>query len=164
MKEKILSALFSFSGASMCIAAAGFLSALVGMFVDVTSTVSVKWLVFTLWLSISAMAIMVKLIYDLATEGRPPPLFESPIKFIENDQLFLIRFNPSFSSSIVVGCYAVENDVERLAYVAVVHLIQDKFIQIKIHKDMGIFAVPPSTPDALKSIFIKPVVPLSVFN
>lgn len=164
MASRIVSGIFSFSGASVMIGVAGFLSALVGMFIDVSAQVSVKWLLFVIWVFSTLALIMLKVIYDVANEVKPTPPFESPIKYIQEDQIFVIRRNENFLNQIVVGCYLQRDDVERLAYIGVVHIVQDKVIQIKIRVDMKMLKEIPSSIDELKSIVVRPVVPVTALQ
>lgn len=164
MKDRIISAVFSLPGASFAIGTAGFLSAIVTMFVDVNSQISVKYLLLVLLISISFILILFKVVFDLSTESMPPAPFENLIKFIEADQLFIIRRNENFLNSILVGCYSQSDGIDRLAYIAVVHLVQDKLIQIKIHNNLGILPNFPIGTDELKNIVIRPVIPVTALQ
>ena len=165
MKDRIVSGIFSISGSSLLVGAAGFLSALVTMFVDVNATVSVKWLIFATLLGSTITLILLKIISDLSLEKKPPPPFEIPIKFIGGaDGIFVIRRNENFLNSIIVGCYSQRDGVDKLAYLAVVHLVQEKMIQIKIRTDLGVFNGADLSADDLKTIEIRPVVPVTAFE
>ena len=59
-----------------------------------------------------------------------------------------------------MGCYLKLDEIEQLAYIGVVHLVQDSLIQIRIVKDMGISYGIPN----LNDLEVKPVVPLSALN
>lgn len=152
------------SGASLMIAAAGFLSALVTMFVDVADKVPIRLLIFVVFVSSSIFLVLLKIIYDLTNEKKPAAPFEHPIKFIADEKLFIIRRNENFLNNIVVGCYSHQDDVDRLAYIAVVHLVQDKVIQIKIHSDLGLLTTIPNTSTELQNLIIRPVVPVTALQ
>lgn len=160
MNEKILKGIFSLSGASITIGLVGFMSGLVGLFVDVNALMSIKWLLFALLLETSLILILLKVIYDLAQETRPPPPFEHPIRYMAEENVFIIKKNENFHNSIVVGCYAQMDEVDRLAYLGVVHHVQDKVIQIRIVWDYSVLTKIPSTQEELKNIFIRSVVPV----
>lgn len=164
MHNRILNAVFSLPGASLAVGAAGFLSAIVTMFVDVNSQISIKWVLLLLLLSISFALVLLKVIFDLSIENKIMPPFEIPIKSIEPDRLFIIRRNENFLNSIIVGCYSQLDDIDRLAYIAIVYLVQDKVIQIKIHADLGVLQKFPMTTDELKNIVIRPVIPVSALQ
>lgn len=164
MKDRILSGIFSLSGASLAIAVAGFLSAIVTMFIDVTDKVPIRLLLFSIFGFACIIVILLKIIYDLTNEKKPASPFEHPIKFISDEKLFIIRRNENFLNNIIVGCYSHQDDVDRLAYIAVVHLVQDKVIQIKIHSDLGLLNSIPSTSAELQTLIIRPVVPVTALQ
>ena len=142
----------------------GFLSGIVQLFVDVNQQVSIKWLLLSILIAGSSVLILLKVIFDLSRELKPPPPFEVPISFLPEEQLFIIRRNDNFLNSIVVGCYAEKNEIQRLAYLGVVHLVQDKVIQIKIRGDYGILKSFMGTTEELRDIVIRPVVPITAIE
>lgn len=164
MKDRILSGVFSVSGISMILAVAGFLSALVTMFIDVASPVPIRTLLMTVLVLVSIIVILLKVIHDLASAKAPAAPFEHPIKLIAEERIFVIRRNENFLNNIIVGCYSHQDDVDRLAYIAVVHLVQDKVIQIKVHTDLGLLKKLPTTADQLKALVIRPVVPVTALQ
>lgn len=164
MRYRVLSTIFSLSGASIAIGVIGFISSIATLFVDVDALVSVKWLLFSLVLFLSVALILSKIIYDLSLEVAPAPPFESPIRYVSEEQVFVIRRNENFVNNIVVGCYSQHNEIDRLAYLGVVHLVQDKFIQIKIRTDLDVLKKIPETPDELKTIIVRPVVPVTALQ
>jgi len=164
MKDRIINGIFSLSGASLAIGTAGFLSAIVTMFVDVADKVPIRLLLFSILIFTCLIVVLLKVIYDLSSERRPVPPFEHPIKFIPDEKLFIIRRNENFLNNIIVGCYSHQDDVDRLAYVAVVHLVQDKVIQIKIYSDLGLLGSVPCTTSELQALIIRPVVPVTALQ
>lgn len=164
MKERLLIALFSLSGASITIGVLGFMSGIVTIFVNVSEQISVKWILFVLLISISIILILLKLIYDLSQETQAPPAYEHPIQYVPEEHIFVIRRNEHFLNTIVVGCYAQINGIDRLAYLGAVHLTQDKVIQIKVLTDFSVLKGVPSTQEELRNIIVRPVVPLSALQ
>lgn len=164
MKNVITTELFSLTAASIAIGVAGFVSALVGMFIDVNAVVSTKWLVFIVWIATTVLVVLLKIIHDLLVIDKPPLPFENPIQFIQDEKIFVIRKNQNFINSIVVGCYARRDEIDRLAYLAAVHLVQDTVIQIKIIKDMGLLNSFPKFKEDFKNIEIRAVVPLDALE
>ncbi|MFP3852497.1 hypothetical protein [Pseudomonas sp. W5-01] len=161
MLQKIGKAVFSFSGTSLFIAVIGVMSSFVGLFVDVSGALSVKWLLFTITVAAYAIVILLKIAHDAVEQGRPPPAFENPIKYLKDGRIFVIRKNDHFLANIVVGCYSQQDGIDRLAYLGVVDLVQPKIIQIKIEVDLGVLRTVPVGPDELKMLEIRPVVPFS---
>ena len=164
MKDRILAGFFSVSGVALMVGTAGFLSALVTMFVDVNAAVPVKALLCTVLVATSACVVLLKVIYDLANEKAAAAPFEHPIKYISDERILVIRRNENFLNNIIVGCYSHQEEIERLAYVAVVHLVQDKVIQIKIRIDLGLLKRIPSTPPDRRALIIRPVVPVTALE
>lgn len=164
MKEKIINAFFSLSGASISIGVLGFLASVVTIFIDVNSQVSTKILLLSIYVTITLSLILLKIIYDLSHEIKPPPPFEHPIRYVPDEGVFVIKRNEIFLNSIVVGCYAQIDEIERLAYIGVVHIVQDKVIQIKVLVDCKKLSDIPVTPENLKKIVIRPVMPISAIS
>ena len=164
MKEKIVSGFFSISGLSMVIGCAGFISAFVTMFVNTSDQISIKWIIFTVLTLGTIVLILLKIIFDLYNERRTLPPYETPIKYIKEENVFVIRRNENFVSNIILGCYAQIDGIDRLAYLGFVHIIQDKIIQIKIKKDFKVLDQIPETLERLKNVLIRPVVPITALD
>lgn len=153
---------------SALIGATGFLSALVTMFVDVQSTLSIKWFIFLTWLFITIFILMIKRIRELEDQNRQllPLPFEKPIKILEDKGIILIRKNKTFANNIVVGCYFTSDDVEKLAFSAHVYHTQDNFVQLKILKnycsdeERKILALN----GVASSLIVRPNIPYELFS
>lgn len=159
--NNVSKAIFSLNGAALAIGTAGFLSAVVGMFVDTSTQMSIKWLLLSIWIFITIAIILLKIIHDFGEERRVPLPYETPIKHLPNDSILLIRRNEHFGNQIMVGCYSVVDDVEKLVSLGCVHHTQEKFIQIRLlpgrlRDEIGI-----TQQTDIKTIVIRPVVPLS---
>lgn len=164
MLNKILSATFSLAGASIIIGVLGFMSGVVSLFLDINAQVPIRWLLFEMLVLLSLIIVLLKLIFDLSQEKTPPPPFERPFRYVKEEEVFLIRRNENFLNNIVVGCYSQENEIDRLAYLGVVHLVQDKVIQIKIRVDYQIFDQIPDSDNTLKNLIVRPVVPVTALQ
>lgn len=162
MKDRIQSQLFSLSGLSITLGTLGFLSGIVDLFIDTNTEISIKWILFTFLVALSIVFILLKVIYDLSIERKPAPPFEIPIKYINNSQIFVIRRNDNFLNNIVVGCYVQQDEIDTLACVGVVHIVQEKVIQIKIQVIMA--EMNQDFAGALSRIIIRPVVPMDALN
>ena len=164
MIKEIQERLFSFNGISICIGVVGILSGFVTMFVNVSESISVKWLIFVILIFSVVIITLLKTVYDLSNKTTPQNFYENPIRFIESEGVFIIRRNDNFLNNILVGCYATRDEVDRLAYVGFVHLVQENIIQIKIRNDYGVLVSIPTTIEELKNITIRPVVPMSALS
>lgn len=157
MKDKIL----TFSSISIIIGVIGFSSSIVTMFVDVNSTISIKWLIFCAVSFLSIAIIMGKIIYDFNYCEVRQSAFEIPFKYVSTEGIFLIRKNEIFMHNIIVGCYTRQDEIDRLAYLGVVQLIQDRMIQIRIIRDFELFNEIVDSADFLKRIMIRSVIPFN---
>jgi len=164
MVAEIKERLFSFTGVSISVGVFGFLSSIVTIFVDVNKDISVKWLLLSILVSLILLTVLLKTIYDLSIKTIPQNYYESPIKYIQDEGVFIIRRNENFINNILVGCYAIRDEVDRLAYVGFVDHVQERLIQIKIRYDYGILQNIPNTVEDLKNIVIRPVVPISALS
>ncbi len=164
MKARTLDAIFSMSGASIAIGVLGFIAGIASIFIDVSSTLSIKWFLLLLLIFGSLILILLKLIHDLVKEDTPPLPFEVPIRYVPQENVFVIRRNENFINNIIVGCYVQQDEIDRLAYLGVVHLVQDKVIQIKIRTDFQVLNEIPSSLDRLNTIIVRPVVPVTAFE
>ena len=166
MKNKILGAIFGLPGVSIAIGVLGFMSSIVSMFIDINAQLSIKWLILALVILGSLVFVLLKVIYDydVSQAATHPPLFEVPIRYVPEERVFVIRRNEHFVNSIIVGCYTQHDEIDRLAYVGVVHHVQDKVVQIKIYHDLQVLEAIPQTPRALKNLVVKPMVPISALQ
>lgn len=164
LKDKIINGIFSMPGLALAIGASGFLSSVVSLFINVDAQVSVKWLLFAILMLGCALLILLKLIHDLLKETKAPAPFEHPISYIKDEEVFVIRRNDNFLNNIVVGCYLIQNEIDRLAYLGVVHLLQEKVIQIKVRLDYQVLSEIPTSPEQLKTLVIRPVVPVTAIE
>lgn len=121
---------------SVAFGAAGFISAIVTMFVNTSNTLSVKWFIFLTWIFLTVIVVLIKVIIDTENElSKKKPLpFERPLGLPDNDGILVIRKNEAFANNIIIGIYFVNEEIERPAFAAHVHHVQDKIIQIKIIK------------------------------
>ncbi|WP_431101227.1 hypothetical protein [Roseateles noduli] len=164
MKKKIADAAFSLSGLSLSVGALGFLSGVVQLFIDTSIQLSVKWSLALGWLSLSIVLVLLKVIYDLHSEKKPAPPFETPIKYLPDQQILVIRRNDNFLNNIVVGCYFQYEEIDSLACLGVVHIVQEKVIQIRIVGGFIGQATAPTSTDSLSRLVVRPVVPIDALN
>lgn len=164
MKERLGHAIFSTSGASLMVGVTGFLSAIVTMFVATSVQVSVKWLLAAVWIFLTLVIILLKLVFDLSNEKRPPPPYEIPIQYIQDEQILIIRRNENFANQVVVGCYSNVDGVERLMFLGAVLHVQDNVIQIKVWPKATSSENQPIKMPGLSSIIVRPVIPTSAFQ
>lgn len=164
MLTDIKKGLFSFSGLSIGLGVLGFLSGIVQLFVEVGTTISVKWLLLALLIGLSLVFILLKIIFDLHLQENAQPSHESPIRFLEKEGILVIRKNEHFVNQIIVGCYYLTDEVERLAYVGVVDHIQERVIQIRIIRSFLLTENGTYPSINVNHLIIRPVVPYSALE
>lgn len=163
MRNLVWHKVVSFSSVAIAVGVVGFVSSIVTLFINIEMQISVKWLLAIVVIFSSILLIMLKLIYDVSRQTTPPPS-ETPIRYLPDEQIFVIRRNVHFMNHIIVGCYEKKDEIDRLAYLGVVHLVQDRIIQVKIRKDLGIIKSDPISRSSLNDIEIRPVVPTTAFE
>ncbi|XOO00615.1 hypothetical protein ACLB6C_04345 [Enterobacter hormaechei] len=86
MSVPIKDKLFSFSAIAIAVGAAGFVSAIVTMFVDTSQQYSVRVIIFLAWLFLSILVVLIKVINDLSNIEitQPTSPREKPIKILRN--------------------------------------------------------------------------------
>lgn len=162
MLEILRKSIFSFVGVSIFLGVAGFVSAVVGLFIDTQSLISIKWAIFLLLVFSSIIIILLKMISDLIRQ-KPLSSFENPIRILPDD-ILVIRKNNNFVSRSLVGCYFIEDDIERPAYIGTVLHVQENLIQIKLVEGIGDFKNKSLDPKILKSLIVRSAIPESVLN
>jgi hypothetical protein len=164
MLAEIKKHFFSFSGLSITLGVLGFLSGIVQLFIDVNAKISVKWLLLTWLILFSVCFILLKIIFNVLQSRRVITGQESPIKYLDREEILIIRKNESFLNNILVGCYMAEDGVEQLVLIGVVHHVQEKLIQIKVIRKLTGETPMLDIKSQLKNIIIRPVIPYSILS
>lgn len=141
------------------LATIGGISALVSLFINIQETISIKWLIFLALISSYSIVILIKIISDFLHGKGLLRNYETPIKFLENDNILVIRRNENFINSIMVSVYSTDDDgIEKIASLGVVHNIQEKIVQIRL------FIIYDEAPfkNELKQLRIRSVIPSDI--
>lgn len=158
---------FSLKSIPIMIATAGFISAIVTMFINTNETVSIKWSIFLCWILATTTSILLKLLVDATKKSQVKEVntFEKPIDSLPDGNILIIRKNDLFSHNSMVGCFWEEKDgIETIAFIGVVHHIQDKIIQIRIIKPLfEPEKYQPFSQNGMAKIIIRPVIPVDLF-
>lgn len=161
------SRILSFNSIAIFIGVAGFLSAVVTLFIDVQSQISVQWLLLVILFSLTITSILIKICSDLSKEKNTARrVFEKPIKAISEQQIFITRLNPLFTQNCIVGGYLLDDEVEALAFVGYISHTQENLVQIKtfiliddITKGINLY-----DKRTMNKIVIRPVIPFSFLD
>lgn len=159
MKKGFGSIVFAYSFAVI-----GVLSAIITSFFNGTDfTVSFKVVIFIVWLSITIILVLIKIIYDVRNINNFQS-YEIPFEVIQQTEyapiMLLIRVNEAFRNEIYVTCYSVESDaVEKEAYIGMInHRHSKKSFQVEIVSPFPEFRDKRITHKELKNIIIRPIV------
>lgn len=140
------------------------LSAIITAFFNGTDfTVSFKVVIFIIWLSITIILVLAKVIYDVRNTNNFRP-YETPFEVIPQTEyaptMLLIRVNEAFRNEIFVTCYYVgSDDIEKEAYIGTInHRHSTKNFQINIERAFPEFNNTQITHKVLKSIRVRPIV------
>lgn len=163
MSKFISDNFLSFNAISIIIGVTGFIISVASLFYKWEDTLQVKWVVLLLIVFASIILILIRLLIDLMWMKADHKHWEQPLKFLNDQNIILIRKNRNFSNNIIVGCYFVDDEIEHFVLLAVVHHVQEKAIQLKIiPKQKGeIFAL---SEDYLKKMIVRPVIPTDILS
>lgn len=153
--KRVGSAILSKSGGAMFIGVLGILSGISGLFIDLDSTVSVRWLLAYLLITGTVIVVLLNLVAARPTIiEKPIPFDEVPIS-VHDENLLMIRRNPYLANLIVVAGYQSAGEYERLAFVGTVEHIQDRAVQVRVGPTYNGF-VPAAH---YRDVVVRPVVP-----
>ena len=133
MKEK-LEKIFSFNGIALII---GIVGSLAGYFTilitEWNSQISIKWLVFSIYISFTIILILFKLVLDLNTELKVKhPNTTTVFRYVPESTTFLVYKNDFLGHLAMVSIFYLDDSFEVELGKGFVKNIQDKFIQIEI--------------------------------
>ncbi len=121
----------------IAIAVLGFISSLISLFIDINTTISIKWLLGYVWLSLTIGWILVEIIYVIATI-RNYPEETKVIHYIQEKQLIILKTTLSLSYQSLLSIYKNEKGYEELIAVGYVLNIQENnTLQVQILKFFG---------------------------
>lgn len=151
---------------SIAIGAAGFLSALVTMFINTATDISIKWLVFLCWIFATIAVVLLSIIMDMVKEREKTPsqLYEKPLRMNDDGSIIIIKKNDNFTNNIIVGCYLESDEIEKLACIAYVYHTQEKLVQLKIWKNLLSESESKSLEEkGVHNMIIRPNIPYDLF-
>jgi hypothetical protein len=133
IKEKIKNIL-SFNGVALIIGILGSLASILTVFITQWDTkINLKWFVFALFISVTIILILLKLLFDLISELRiKRPNKARVVRYIPDKKTFIVEKNDFLGYSAMVSIFYLDDTYEAELGKGFVHNIQDEFIQIKI--------------------------------
>jgi hypothetical protein len=134
----------------IAIAVIGFLSSIVSLFIDINSTISIKWLLFCIWLSLTVGIILIKIIFTIATVKEYSSEETKVIKYIADEQTFIITTGMILSFESLLSIYKNDKGYEELIAIGYVRNIQENgMIHVKIIQNKRDEKFPLKTLNAL---------------
>lgn len=134
MKDRFKKVL-TFNGLFILIGVLGGIASILTLFnTDYSLRVNIKWLIFIVYLFISSVFILVKIIYDIQKELEQrelKPQFRI-IKYQQSTEEFLIEKSTLLGHNALVSVFYSQDDFETEIGKAYVSNITDNFIQLKI--------------------------------
>ncbi len=129
-----LKKIFSFNGISLLIGILGSIASILTIFINKwDSLISLKWLVFVLFLSISIILVLIKLTFDLVEEvKRKSPNSSKVIRYIPMSKAFLTSKNDTLGYSAMVSIFYIEDSYEIEFGKGFVNNIQEQMTQIQL--------------------------------
>lgn len=114
------------------IAVVGFLSSLVTLFIDVDSTISIKWILFETVTLITIIAILIRTIIMLSQTKNISQNIKV-IKYKKENNILILKSNIEIPMNTMVSIYHKNDDYEELYAIGFVENIQEnKLIALKI--------------------------------
>lgn len=148
---------FSHLTIAYAIGVLGVISSITTVFLSTSVELSIKYFLFIVFLFLTIIIILLKIIKDLIVDRKNHKLIigSAPISYHEANKTFLFKTHPFYSKKVVYFIYVEESLAERLAYIVVPFYEQETLIQLQILKDFKIFDSPPKEADILSRLIVK---------
>lgn len=125
IKEKII---------YIAIATLGFLSSITTLFIDINAKVSIKWLLFVVWLFLTILVIILRSTFDLYVKRERDEKIRI-IKIITNDNAYILESKKDLPINSLLSVYKNYDGYEKLCGICLVENIQEnKLIAAKLIK------------------------------
>jgi len=119
-------------GIYIVLAVIGMLSGISTMFLDMESTVTIKWLLFIVTISLIIIIIFFSFLNKIVWEKQIIPTLKI-IKFYKEKETIILKTNQNISVNSLLTIYINDEGYEYLQYLCFVENIQeDKLISLKI--------------------------------
>ncbi len=134
MIQKILKRIFTFNGISITIGIIGSLASILTVFISQwNTTISLKWFVFSIFISCAFILILIKLSINLNNELKRKRINKIfVLRYIPESTTFIIDKTEALGYFAMVSIFFLDDDYETEFGKGYVKVIQNEFIQIKI--------------------------------
>lgn len=106
------------------IAVVGFLSSITTMFIDINSTLSIKWFLMLIVVCLTFLLLFVRIIIGLLYIKKIDMEIK-PIKHLQNDQILMVKSNTSLAMNSILSIYLKGNDYEKFIAICSVYNNQE---------------------------------------
>lgn len=152
---KLLIQIFTEKGLYISTGVIGFISGIVGIFIDVNSEISVKWLLFVISISLIVVIVLLSLLSKFIWE-KPIINQIKIIKYYSDRQAIVLKTNQDISINSLLSIYINNDGYEELQAICYIENIQEnKLLSAKIIKN---FVAIDS--ELIKKSIIKTTLPL----
>lgn len=166
MIKSKLTKILTLNGISIIIGVSGGILGFVSILItNYDLKISLKWLVFVIFLFFLILLISFKLSYELYRELKNSrPNKSKAISYLESNSILLVENNDFLDFSAMITIFFLDNDIEVEVGQGYVQNVQDKFTQIKIlsidddfkkHHEKTLKKLTENNNDVLRSIIIK---------
>lgn len=166
MIKNKLKKILTLNGISIIIGVSGSMLGLVSILInDYNLKISLKWLVFAIFLFFSFLLISFKLSYELYLELKTKkPNKSKAIRYLESSSILLVENNDFLDFSGMTSIFFLDRDIEIEIGQGYVQNVQEKFTQIKIlsfdedftkHHSNTLQKLIENNNDILRNIIIK---------
>ncbi len=133
LKEKIKQIL-TFNGMALIVGVLGSLASIMTVFVTKWNTqINLKWLIFTIFLSLAIILFLLKLVYDLLKEIEiKRPNTANAIRYITESKTLIVTKNEFLGYSAMVSIFYKDENYEIEFGKGYVESFPDNFVQIKV--------------------------------
>lgn len=165
IKEK-LKKILTFNGVAIIIGILGSLASILTVFITKWDLlISLKWLIFLLFVSLTIILISIKVALDLNNELKIKRITTFPaLRYLNENSTFLVQTNDILGYSAMVSIFYLDDSFEIELGKGYVKNIQEKFIQIQMiqisdeflknHEDI-LLKIKNNDNDILHKIIIK---------
>lgn len=152
---KLLIQVFTEKGLYISTGVIGFISGIVGIFIDVNAEISVKWLLFVITISLIVLIALLSLMSKLIWEKQIVNQIKI-IKYYPNREALVLKSNQDISINSLLSIYVDKDGYEELQAICYIENIQEnKLMSAKIFKNFV-----DIDSDLIKKSIIKTTLPL----
>ena len=138
------------------IAVIGFLSSITTMFIDINSTLSIKWFLMLIVIFLTLLLFSIRIIIGLLYIKKID-IEIKPIKYLKDDQILMVKSNTALAMNSILSIYLKGNEYEKFMAVCLVYNNQENgLIALKLFDNCEDINI--------KEILIKTTLPIEALK